>query len=72
MPTIVNVASLNELPETTGFANRLPVARIGIGRRDRPQHSDDGVWLLLDDGSVLSGDLTLPAVTTEDAAVVVR
>jgi len=36
-----------------------------------PGHSDDSVSLLLDDGSVFTGDLTHPAfISVEDAAVV--
>ena len=38
-----------------------------------PGHSDDGVSLLLDDGSAFTGDLTDPALSTiEDAGVVAR
>ena len=36
-----------------------------------PGHSDDSVSLLLDDGSVFSGDLTPPGYATEDTADVV-
>lgn len=33
-----------------------------------PGHSDDSVSLLLDSGAVFTGDLTHPAVTTEETA----
>jgi len=36
-----------------------------------PGHSDDSVSLLLDDGSVFTGDLTPPALAVEDHAAVV-
>lgn len=68
MPTIGNVASLDELP---GLRTALPSPG-SASAGEIAQHSDDSVSLLLDDGSVFSGDLTLPAVTTEDAAAVVR
>lgn len=36
-----------------------------------PGHSDDSVSVLLDDGSVFTGDLTAPGVATDDQASVV-
>lgn len=44
--------------------------RIGIGGDilPTPGHSDDSVSLLLDDGSVFTGDLTAPMLAPEDAA----
>lgn len=53
--------------------SRAALARIGIPGAilHTPGHSDDSVSLLLDDGSVFTGDLTPPAyVGLEDAAVV--
>jgi ribonuclease/clavin/mitogillin len=50
------------------------LAGIGIAGEivHTPGHSDDSVSLLLDDGSVFTGDLTLPALATEDATTVVN
>jgi glyoxylase-like metal-dependent hydrolase (beta-lactamase superfamily II) len=53
--------------------SRAVLARIGIPGEivHTPGHSDDSVSLLLDDGSVFTGDLTHPALVGEkDAAVV--
>jgi ribonuclease/clavin/mitogillin len=53
--------------------SRALLARIGIPGEilHTPGHSDDSVSLLLDDGSVFTGDLTRPAyVGMEDPAVV--
>jgi glyoxylase-like metal-dependent hydrolase (beta-lactamase superfamily II) len=53
--------------------SRTLLARIGIPGEivHTPGHSDDSVSLLLDDGSVFTGDLTHPAyVGMEDPAVV--
>lgn len=49
------------------------LAGIGIGGEiiHTPGHSDDSVSLLLDDGSVFVGDLTLPGFATEQDAPVV-
>ncbi len=59
---------------TISFAeSRALLARLGIGGEiaPTPGHSDDSVSLLLDDGSVFTGDLTRPAfVSVEDAEVV--
>jgi len=53
--------------------SRAVLERIGIAGEivPTPGHSDDSVSLLLDDGSVFTGDLTLPAlVGAEDAGVI--
>jgi len=53
--------------------SRTVLERIGIAGEivPTPGHSDDSVSLLLDDGSVFTGDLTLPAlIGAEDAGVV--
>lgn len=44
--------------------SRATLAGIGISGEivHTPCHSDDSVSLLLDDGSVFTGDLTLPAL----------
>ena len=54
-------------------ASRGVLAEIGIAGEilPTPGHSDDSVSLLLDDGSVFTGDLTHPALAGEDAATVV-
>jgi glyoxylase-like metal-dependent hydrolase (beta-lactamase superfamily II) len=54
---------------TISFAeSRAALNRIGIAGEilHTPGHSDDSVSLLLDDGSVFTGDLTPPAVIGED------
>lgn len=50
--------------------SRAVLSRIGIEGEilHTPGHSDDSVSLLLDDGSVFTGDLTPPALIGEDAA----
>lgn len=50
--------------------SRAVLSRIGIGGEilHTPGHSDDSVSLLLDDGSVFTGDLTPPALIGEDEA----
>ena len=59
---------------TISFAeSRSVLERIGIPGEilHTPGHSDDSISLLLDDGSVFTGDLTLPAfIGVEDPAVV--
>lgn len=53
--------------------SRALLARIGLSGEivHTPGHSDDSVSLLLDDGSVFTGDLTpRPLVSVEDAGVV--
>lgn len=59
---------------TISFAeSRAVLERIGIPGEilPTPGHSNDSISLLLDDGSVFTGDLTLPAfVGAEDPAVV--
>jgi endoribonuclease LACTB2 len=59
---------------TISFAeSRSVLERIGIPGEilSTPGHSDDSISLLLDDGSVFTGDLMLPAfVGVEDPAVV--
>jgi glyoxylase-like metal-dependent hydrolase (beta-lactamase superfamily II) len=55
---------------TITFAeSRALLARIGIMGEivHTPGHSDDSVSLLLDDGSVFTGDLTPPALADEQA-----
>ena len=49
--------------------SRELLAGIGIGGNivHTPGHSDDSVSLLLDDGSVFTGDLTHPTFITDDA-----
>ena len=53
--------------------SRDVLAGIGIGGEivHTPGHSDDSVSVLLDDGSVFTGDLTAPAVATDDQSSVV-
>lgn len=50
--------------------SRTVLGRIGIGGEilQTPGHSDDSVSLLLDDGSVFTGDLTPPTLIGEDEA----
>lgn len=53
--------------------SRDALARIGIGGEiiHTPGHSDDSVSVLLDDGSVFTGDLTAPGLAADDQASVV-
>ena len=53
--------------------SRSVLERIGIPGEivHTPGHSDDSVSLLLDDGSVFTGDLTHPALVGESSAAVV-
>ena len=53
--------------------SRSVLSRIGIAGEivPTPGHSDDSVSLLLDDGSVFTGDLTLPVLAGADEARVV-
>jgi ribonuclease/clavin/mitogillin len=53
--------------------SRALLERIGIAGEilHTPGHSDDSVSLLLDDGSVFTGDLTPPSLATEEQAAVV-
>src|SRR5215472_9380852 len=50
--------------------SRVLLERIGIAGEilHAPGHSDDSVSLLLDDGSVFTGDLTHPRLVSDDAA----
>lgn len=50
--------------------SRIVLSRMGIEGEilHTPGHSDDSVSLLLDDGSVFTGDLTPPALIGEDEA----
>ncbi len=60
---------------TISFAESRPLLeRIGIAGEilHTPGHSDDSVALLLDDGSVFTGDLTPPALASGDRAEVVN
>lgn len=54
--------------------SRALLASIGIGGEllHTPGHSDDSISLLLDDGSVFTGDLTHPMLIGEDDAEVVN
>lgn len=59
---------------TISFAeSRAVLASVGIDGEivPTPGHSDDSVSLLLDDGSVFTGDLTPPGFATEDDAATV-
>jgi endoribonuclease LACTB2 len=51
--------------------SRAVLARIGIAGQilSTPGHSDDSVSLLLDDGSVFTGDLTPPALLEDEEGV---
>jgi endoribonuclease LACTB2 len=53
--------------------SRAALGRIGIAGQilHTPGHSDDSVSLLLDDGSVFTGDLTDPRLATEDSSTTV-
>jgi endoribonuclease LACTB2 len=53
--------------------SRFTLKRIGLPGEivATPGHSDDSVSLLLDDGSVFTGDLTLPMVATDEQRDVV-
>ena len=50
------------------------LGRIGIAGEilHTPGHSDDSVSLLLDDGSVFTGDLTPPGLVVESQAALVN
>lgn len=54
-------------------SSRAFLDRIGIAGEliHTPGHSDDSVSLLLDDGSVFTGDLTHPSLVTEENADIV-
>ena len=54
--------------ESRGFLERIGIAGEII---HTPGHSDDSVSVLLDDGSVFTGDLTPPYVATADQACTV-
>ena len=65
--------TLHDNVTITCAASRRLLAQIGIGGEilHTPGHSDDSVSLLLDDGSVFTGDLTRPGfIGLEDPAVV--
>jgi endoribonuclease LACTB2 len=53
--------------------SRGVLATIGVAGQivHTPGHSDDSVSLLLDDGAVFTGDLTLPMMATEESAATV-
>ena len=65
--------TLHDNVTITCAASREMLAAIGIAGEivHTPGHSDDSVSLLLDDGSVFTGDLTAPAVAYGDSAPVV-
>ncbi len=50
------------------------LARLGLAGRimPTPGHSDDSVSLVLDSGETFTGDLTLPAMATDEAAEQIR
>jgi glyoxylase-like metal-dependent hydrolase (beta-lactamase superfamily II) len=52
-------------PESRALLERLGIAGEILST---PGHSDDSVSLLLDDGSVFTGDLTPPSLATEEQA----
>jgi endoribonuclease LACTB2 len=59
---------------TISFAeSRATLESIGIAGEilSTPGHSDDSVSLLLDDGSVFTGDLTSPSLIGDDRAGVI-
>jgi glyoxylase-like metal-dependent hydrolase (beta-lactamase superfamily II) len=53
--------------------SRSVLERIGISGEilPTPGHSDDSISLLLDDGSVFTGDITLPALTGAEGQAIV-
>lgn len=55
-------------------ASRALLDGVGIAGEilHTPGHSDDSVSLLLDDGSVFTGDLTPPGMATEEQAALVK
>jgi glyoxylase-like metal-dependent hydrolase (beta-lactamase superfamily II) len=59
----ISCAETRALLKTIGIAGEI---------LHTPGHSDDSVSLLLDDGSVFTGDLTPPALATEETMDVVR
>ena len=59
---VVPIAESRAFLKSIGFSGELV---------HTPGHSDDSVSLLLDDGVVFTGDLTHPALATEETAVVV-
>ena len=54
--------------EITFTESRAKLATVGLAGEilPTPGHSDDSVSLLLDDGSVFTGDLTIPMVATDE------
>jgi ribonuclease/clavin/mitogillin len=62
--------TLHDNVTVTSEESRAFLAKIGIGGQivHTPGHSDDSVSLLLDNGVAFTGDLTHPAVVTEETA----
>ena len=62
--------TLHDNVTITAEGSRAFLAKLGIAGQivHTPGHSDDSVSLLLDDGVVFTGDLTHPAVVTEETA----
>jgi glyoxylase-like metal-dependent hydrolase (beta-lactamase superfamily II) len=62
--------TLHDNVTITSEESRAFLAKIGIGGEivHTPGHSDDSVSLLLDNGVAFTGDLTHPAVVTEETA----
>lgn len=62
--------TLHDNVTITAEGSRAFLAKLGIDGQivHTPGHSDDSVSLLLDNGMVFTGDLTHPAVVTEDNA----
>ena len=62
--------TLHDNVTITAEGSRAFLAEIGISGQIvfTPGHSDDSVSLLLDDGAVFTGDLTPPALATEETA----
>ena len=62
--------TLHDNVTITSEESRAFLAKIGIGGQivHTPGHSDDSVSLLLDNGVAFTGDLTHPAVVTEETA----
>lgn len=65
--------TLNDNVNISFAESRAVLAKIGIAGEilPTPGHSDDSVSMLLDDGSVFTGDLTHPALAGEDDGPIV-
>src|SRR4026208_1692559 len=62
--------TLHDNVTVTTEGSRVFLATVGIEGQivHTPGHSDDSMSLLLDNGAVFTGDLTHPAVVTEETA----